>query len=94
MLDLSDGLAVDAAHLARRSVVRCVVDLDAVPRAGGATLDDLGFGEDFELLAAVQHADGFPVIGQVEQGEGVEFVLAGKRVALSGYEHFSSVDQR
>jgi thiamine-monophosphate kinase len=94
MLDLSDGLAVDAAHLARRSVVRCVVDLDAVPRAGGATLDDLGFGEDFELLAAVQHADGFPVIGHVEQGEGVEFVLAGKRVALSGYEHFSSVDQR
>src|SRR5437773_2599346 len=42
MLDISDGIAVDAAHLARRSRVRCVVELDAVPLAAGATIDDLG----------------------------------------------------
>src|SRR5438477_11753838 len=71
MLDLSDGLAVDADHLARRSHVCCVVDLDVVPLAGGATLDDLGFGEDFELLAAVQDPDGFAVVGRVEAGAGV-----------------------
>jgi thiamine-monophosphate kinase len=88
MLDISDGLAVDAAHLARRSHVRCVVDLDAVPLADGAALDDLGFGEDFELLAAVEDPEDFSVIGRVEEGEGVELFLAGKRVELSGYEHY------
>ena len=59
MLDISDGLAVDAGHIARRSGVRCVVDLTASRSRDGATIDDLGFGEDFELLAAVKRTRRF-----------------------------------
>jgi thiamine-monophosphate kinase len=89
MLDISDGLAVDLAHLARRSGVRCVVDLDQVPRAPGATIDDLGFGEDYELLAAVEDPLGFPVVGRVQPGEGVELVSGGRPATLRGWEHFA-----
>jgi thiamine-monophosphate kinase len=89
LLDISDGLAVDVGHLATRSGVRCVVELDRVPLAPGATIDDLGFGEDFELLAAVPAARGQVVIGRVEAGDGVELLLHGEPHPLRGWEHFS-----
>jgi thiamine monophosphate kinase len=89
MLDVSDGLAVDAGHLAARSNVRCVIDVGAVPLAPGATVEDLGFGEDYELLAAVPGDSlGFPVVGRCEPGAGVALLRAGRRVELGGWEHF------
>ena len=88
MLDISDGIAVDTGHIARRSNVRCVIDLDAVPLAPGAAIEDLGFGEDFELLAAVPDPVGFPVVGFVKQGRGVELLRDGEPAFLAGYEHY------
>jgi thiamine-monophosphate kinase len=87
-LDVSDGLAADAAHLASRSRCRVTIELEKVPLADTATIDDLGFGEDYELLAATPEALGFPVIGRCEEGSGVGLTLNGAAVELAGWEHF------
>ncbi len=88
MLDISDGLAVDAGHIARRSGCRLVIEVERVPLAEGAVIDDLGFGEDYELLATTRDPLGFPVVGRCEEGSGVALLLHGEPVELPGWEHF------
>jgi thiamine-monophosphate kinase len=89
MLDISDGLAADVAHIARRSGVRLAIELERVPLADGAELADVGFGEDYELLAAAPEALGFAVIGRCEEGEGVALSLHGEPYELAGWDHFA-----
>jgi thiamine-monophosphate kinase len=88
LLDISDGLAVDAAHIGERSGCSIVIELERVPLADGAKVDDLGFGEDYELLAAVADPGTFTVIGRCGDGEGVRLTLEGEPYQLGGWEHF------
>jgi thiamine-monophosphate kinase len=66
MIDISDGLAADVAHLCTESGCGAVLHADAIPIADAAhAMDDertplehaLGDGEDFELIFAVAPAD-------------------------------------
>jgi len=100
LLDLSDGLAADVRHIAARSGCCCIVDLERVPVAEGvaevaARLGRdpyelaCGFGEDYELLAALPESAEFTVVGRCEEGSGVELRLGGRPVELVGWDHFS-----
>jgi len=95
LMDLSDGIATDAARMAARSGVRLVVDVDRLPLAEGLPDADEPFwteGEDYELLAALAPDDPLaaelPVVGRCEPGEGVELRRGGEPLDAHGWDPF------
>jgi thiamine-monophosphate kinase len=97
MIDLSDGLATDARHVAERSGALLRVRLDDVPLPPGVTVEAaVTGGDDYELLVTVpperragaEEAAALTWIGEVAEGSGL--VLLGQHgpvKGLSGYEH-------
>ena len=102
-IDISDGLAADAGHLAAASKVGIDIDLALVPCVDGASdLDAASSGEEYELIVGTSHAlaadefeaqFGIPLtrIGRgTELHAGVSLVRRGARVAIPpGYDHLS-----
>jgi thiamine-monophosphate kinase len=86
MMDVSDGLTIDLARLARASRVGATVALGDVPVADGATLEDaLGGGEDYELLAALPDDEAVEAArGELKEGFGVPLTQIGRIVDGEG----------
>ena len=104
MIDVSDGLAADAGHLAAASGLRIEIALERIPRWPGATARAAAqSGEEYELLVALprrfderaarafRRATGLHLtrIGACTRGRGVRITDNGTPItSLAGFDHF------
>lgn len=99
-IDISDGLTQDAAHVAKSSEVRVVIEAARIPLSArhneaaahlgvSALAAALSGGEDYELLFTMPRGAHLPIeatrIGRIEAGDGVLVVdEVGRAITLSG----------
>ncbi len=105
MIDVSDGLLLDASRIAKASSLALILDLSAIPLRSGADINSaLSDGEDYELLFTVSPTFSEVLernwnfetkltrIGQFESGAGVTS-SDGRNLLKglkTGYEHHNN----
>lgn len=102
MMDVSDGLLIDAHRMAKAS--NCAIEIDRIPLSAdyaahhgisvASRLAAATAGDDYVLLAALPSdaapPEGLVAVGRCAKGSGLTVVLDGRPVTLPdrlGYEH-------
>jgi thiamine-monophosphate kinase len=105
MIDCSDGLSTDLAHIGEESSVGAILNRDLIPIASGATLEQaLHGGEDYELIFTASpkakvpiEIEGVPVteIGWITREGGIRITdlrSTPQRLEPRGWQHFRDKD--